>query len=438
MTTSRCGAERGGAADPAGRRSRRARRRAALRGLRRHLFRADGRTAARGAQPDVHCKGLTTRSTPCPSATSSRRYGGRIAIVGDPKDHSTRDLLARIACRSALNPPPRFLIVRLGSLGDVIHGIPVAAALRRPYPHARIDWLVDPRYVELLDLVECLDRRVPFDPRDLWAAARAWADAARAAAHALRRGDRSAGAAQVSGPVAPRPRAADDWISASASARAAGAALLHRRRPIPVPPPTSSTRTWRCSRRSASRSHVRFPIAIPRTPRCVDRRARRSGGYALINPGAAWPNKRWPPEGSAPSRGDTRDSGCVARLVGTGRGGAGRRGGCRIGGRRRPAPPTTITDLVGIARAGAADGVGRYRAAAHCRRRRHADRGAVRTDVSRAQRSMVAARRRRVARGAVRLPLRAALPQGAPCIDDIASTRVMDAVAGVARPCASG
>jgi hypothetical protein len=26
-----------------------------------------------------------------------RAYGGRIAIVGDPKDHSTRDLLARIA-----------------------------------------------------------------------------------------------------------------------------------------------------------------------------------------------------------------------------------------------------------------------------------------------------------------------------------------------------
>ncbi len=41
----------------------------------------------------------------------------------------------------------RFLIVRLGALGDVIHGIPAAAALRAAFPIARIDWLVDPRYV---------------------------------------------------------------------------------------------------------------------------------------------------------------------------------------------------------------------------------------------------------------------------------------------------
>ena len=61
----------------------------------------------------------------------------------------------------------KFLIVRLGSLGDVIHGIPAAAALRRRFPHAQIDWLVDPRYAALVDLVECVDRPIAFDPRDL-------------------------------------------------------------------------------------------------------------------------------------------------------------------------------------------------------------------------------------------------------------------------------
>ena len=69
----------------------------------------------------------------------------------------------------------KFLIIRLGSLGDVIHGIPAAAALRRRYPQAQIDWLVDPRYTGLLDLVQCLDRPIPFDPRDLTRGrARAW------------------------------------------------------------------------------------------------------------------------------------------------------------------------------------------------------------------------------------------------------------------------
>ena len=58
-----------------------------------------------------------------------------------------------------------FLIVRLGSLGDVIHGIPVAAALKNEFPSGRVDWMVDPRYVELLDLVTCINRRIGVDPR---------------------------------------------------------------------------------------------------------------------------------------------------------------------------------------------------------------------------------------------------------------------------------
>ena len=59
----------------------------------------------------------------------------------------------------------RFLIVRLGSLGDVVHGIPVAAALRQEFPNARVDWMVDPRYIELLNLVKGIDRRIGVDPR---------------------------------------------------------------------------------------------------------------------------------------------------------------------------------------------------------------------------------------------------------------------------------
>jgi rfaE bifunctional protein nucleotidyltransferase chain/domain len=46
--------------------------------------------------PDVHCKGTDYTSETVPERDTVRAYGGRIAIVGDPKDHSTRDLLARI------------------------------------------------------------------------------------------------------------------------------------------------------------------------------------------------------------------------------------------------------------------------------------------------------------------------------------------------------
>lgn len=47
-------------------------------------------------RPDVHCKGTDYTADTVPERETVRAYGGRIAIVGDPKDHSTRDLLARL------------------------------------------------------------------------------------------------------------------------------------------------------------------------------------------------------------------------------------------------------------------------------------------------------------------------------------------------------
>ena len=47
-------------------------------------------------KPDVHCKGTDYTADTVPERDTVRAFGGRIAIVGDPKDHSTRDLLARI------------------------------------------------------------------------------------------------------------------------------------------------------------------------------------------------------------------------------------------------------------------------------------------------------------------------------------------------------
>jgi rfaE bifunctional protein nucleotidyltransferase chain/domain len=47
-------------------------------------------------KPDVHCKGTDYTQETVPERETVLAYGGRIAIVGDPKDHSTRDLVARI------------------------------------------------------------------------------------------------------------------------------------------------------------------------------------------------------------------------------------------------------------------------------------------------------------------------------------------------------
>jgi rfaE bifunctional protein nucleotidyltransferase chain/domain len=46
--------------------------------------------------PDVHCKGTDYTVETVPERDAVRAYGGRIAIVGDPKDHSTSDLVSRL------------------------------------------------------------------------------------------------------------------------------------------------------------------------------------------------------------------------------------------------------------------------------------------------------------------------------------------------------
>ena len=47
----------------------------------------------RSLQPHVHCKGTDYSDQTVPEREVVLSYGGRIAIAGDPKDHSTRSLL---------------------------------------------------------------------------------------------------------------------------------------------------------------------------------------------------------------------------------------------------------------------------------------------------------------------------------------------------------
>ncbi len=59
----------------------------------------------------------------------------------------------------------KILLVRLGALGDIVHALPVAAALRERYPDAQVDWLVDAKHAAVLDLVPVISRRVVVDSR---------------------------------------------------------------------------------------------------------------------------------------------------------------------------------------------------------------------------------------------------------------------------------
>ncbi len=53
-----------------------------------------------------------------------------------------------------------FLIIRLSSLGDIIHALPAFSALREKFPHAHITWLAEEKGSEILECVPGIDRIV--------------------------------------------------------------------------------------------------------------------------------------------------------------------------------------------------------------------------------------------------------------------------------------
>ena len=56
----------------------------------------------------------------------------------------------------------RILVVRLGSMGDVIHALPAVASLKHSFPHSRLSWVIKPRWAPLLEGNPFVDEIIPF------------------------------------------------------------------------------------------------------------------------------------------------------------------------------------------------------------------------------------------------------------------------------------
>ena len=248
-------------------------------------------------------------------------------------------------------PSPKFLLVRLGSLGDVIHAIPSAAALRARYPDAQIDWLVDPRYTAVLQLVEGLSHAIPVDPRKSVAALLG-------TLRTLRR-EKYDAAVDFQG-----------LLKSALFARAAGAARVigfpreHLREPAArffyteTPSPGTEPHVIRknlalIGALGVEKLRVAFPLKLPRTV-TGDTAAAGFGseGYALINPGAAWPNKRWTPQRFGAVAAQIRERIGMRSLVlwGPGEEGIASLVVSSSRGAADLAPPTNILDIFAIAR----------------------------------------------------------------------------------------
>lgn len=197
----------------------------------------------------------------------------------------------------------RFLLVRLGALGDIVHAIPVAAALRRNFPSARIDWLVSAKHREILDLVPVIDRRLVVDDRgeggggsSLIGAVRELRRAKYDVAIDLQGLIKSAIVARLSG--------AGRVIGFSAKyARESFARFLYTDIYDPGGEGMYATSEKRhvvdinlglLGPLGVPRQAPEFPLDQADSPALRAALDETGGRYVLLNPCAAWPNKRWP------------------------------------------------------------------------------------------------------------------------------------------------
>ena len=249
-----------------------------------------------------------------------------------------------------------FLIVRLGALGDIIHAVPAAAALRAAFPASRIDWLVDGRHRPMIDLVTVVDHAVVLERSSI----PGWMDVA-----GRMRQVRYDVAIDLQGLLKSALLA-----RASGAARVLGFSIWHLREKTARPFYSETSRdevpsgepdhviykNLRLLRAlGVTETRIRFPLADVESRALADVRTTLGGDrpFALINPGAAWPNKRWPPERYGELAAFLRDVRGLPSFVLWGPGEEGLAGAVveASAGAARVAPPTGIPDLLALSRA---------------------------------------------------------------------------------------
>lgn len=212
--------------------------------------------------------------------------------------------------------PERILIVRLSAMGDVIHALPAAQALRDAFPKAEIGWLIEERWGELLCSPKVARRGARSVGRPLvdWVhpvnlvgwrrslgslatieqIARVWNDVRSARydlAIDLQGAMRSAilarwsGAKVVAGALEPWEAPASLWYTRKAIAR--GAHVVEQALSIASDAVGQELSMMRAELPRDADAEAR-----------IDQRLRDVGvkEFAIVNPGAGWGAKRWPAE----------------------------------------------------------------------------------------------------------------------------------------------
>ena len=201
----------------------------------------------------------------------------------------------------------RILIVKLGSIGDIVHTLPALAALRTAMPHAEISWVAERSCSEILKDNPVLDRLIEVDTK------------------ALRRGLMSGETLRAPRQQLRRLRASafdvaldfQGLLKSASIARLSGArrvfgysrtglrepastVFLSKR--IAIPPHTHIIRKGLLLLQGALGipvpSNLSFPIGVTPAAEAEAEQAAESaeGSFAILNPAGGWPTKLWSPE----------------------------------------------------------------------------------------------------------------------------------------------
>lgn len=209
----------------------------------------------------------------------------------------------------------KILIVRLSALGDIVHALPVLAAIKKAMPDAQVDWLVEENYASILSIASGLHRRIIVRARRSFATPEAISFGGltgyHAAAKYLWNQDYDV-ALDLQGLIK-----SSMWARISFADRVIGFDAPNLREPQAaflytetVTPATGQHVSGPAGQHVIQKnlsilSALQIkpgPIDIPLTPQAsaeTTAAIETAGGprrYVVLNPGAAWPNKRWPPE----------------------------------------------------------------------------------------------------------------------------------------------
>jgi heptosyltransferase I len=189
---------------------------------------------------------------------------------------------------------PRFLLIRLGSMGDIIHALPAASALRDTFSAARIDWVVEQKWQRLLQGNRDISEVISVDRKSAGGILGTFRKL-RAARYDCTIDFQ---ALYKSAILAYASRAPKRIGFASSYAREGLAANFYTERLNPSGPHKVDHNLTLARHAGARKSTPRFPLEIrPEDEEAASRELARNNlaEFFVLNPGGGWRSKCWPP-----------------------------------------------------------------------------------------------------------------------------------------------